>query len=145
MPGAARPLRRLIDAARRLAQRVDLQPDGRAQSRARRFGENTDHVVTRRRGAKAAMPPEIVRELMRDAGRPRVVQRGRHLRADEIHRRDQRGIEIGIDGVGERRDEQPHAARAHLASGTWNSSDATTPPGVTALASSFIVAAGSST
>src|SRR6476620_10836544 len=38
-----------------------------------------------------------------------------------------------------------HAASAHRASGTWNSSDATTPPGVTALASSFIVAGGSST
>src|SRR5204862_108218 len=38
-----------------------------------------------------------------------------------------------------------HAARAHPAAGTWNSRDAITPPGATTLASSFIVAAGSST
>jgi len=75
MPGTTRPLCRLIDAARRLAQRVDLKPDGRAESRAGRFGENTDHVVARGGRAKAAMPPEIVRELVGDAGRAGVVQR----------------------------------------------------------------------
>ena len=114
MPRASRPWRGIVHAAARLANGVDGEGDRRAESGARGLGEDADHVVPRRCRAKAAVPPEIVGLLMRDAGHPGVVQCGRHLRADEIHPRDQGGIEVRIDRILERRDEETHAVRAHL-------------------------------
>jgi hypothetical protein len=51
---------------------------------------------------------------MRDPGQAGVVQRRRHLRADEIDPRDNRGIEVGIDRILKRGHEEADAVRAHL-------------------------------
>ncbi len=114
MPRASQPGRGIVHAAARLANGVDGEGDRRAESRARGLGEDADHVVPRGCRAKAAVPPEVVGLLMRDPRHAGVVQCGRHLRADEIHPRNQGGIEIRIDGILERRDEETHAVRAHL-------------------------------
>ena len=60
------------------------------------------------------MPPQVICLLVCDPGHAGVVQSRRHLGADEVYRCDERGIEVGIDGILERRHEQTHAVRAHL-------------------------------
>ena len=51
---------------------------------------------------------------MGDARQTRIVDRRRHLRPRQIDRGDERRIEIRIDGVLERRQEQPYTVGAHL-------------------------------
>src|SRR5439155_12423847 len=75
---------------------------------------NADHVVPRGGRTKTPVPPEIVGLLMRDPGEPSVIQRGCHLRPDEIDAGDDRGIEVRVDWILEGRDEEAHAVRAHL-------------------------------
>ena len=119
-PGAAHPRTRIVharlisEAARVRNDGVGQERDRRRDLRACRFGQQPDHVVPGRCRARAAVPPQIVRDAIADAGLAGLLQGPRHPLADEVDAAHDAHIDILVDRIDVRRHRQSHAVAALL-------------------------------
>src|SRR5690606_12501374 len=112
-PPAARPgIDELIGwliavATKRILETIGTLKDGRGDLGRGGLGENPDDVVPAGDAAVSAVPPVVVGDAGRDAAQPFAghVQRG--AAADGVDARDNTRVEIGIERIAVRRNEEP--------------------------------------
>ena len=86
----------------------------RHQPRAGGFGKNADRVVIVRRGAKAAVPPRVVKRVCQHAFETRGLKISGDLVTDQSDLPQQQRRDVWIRRIVKRRNEESRSVRALL-------------------------------
>ena len=120
-PRAALPRMRMIDrglvfdqSLRAALQLARLHLDGRSDLRRRRLQQQSGDVLPPAGVARAAEPVRVERVAVDHPRLLVLLQAEGHVGADQIGLAPDQRVHVGIDGIGERRDEHARAGGAHL-------------------------------